>query len=174
MKLPHKFKISVGGCPNSCMKPALTDFGVEGHKVPVFNNDMCRGCAVCQIEKSCPSKAAKVVDGKLKIDASVCKECGVCVGKCPFKAVSHESETVYRIYVGGTWGKNSRMGTALSRYVTEDEILPLIEKTMLWFKENAYAKERLGMAIDRVGADKLEAALFSDDLLARKDEILAK
>ena len=45
---------------------------------------------------------------------------------------------------------------------------------MLWFKENAYAKERLGMAIDRVGADKLEAALFSDDLLARKDEILAK
>lgn len=174
VKLPHKFKISVGGCPNSCMKPALNDFGVEGHKVPVFNNDMCRGCAVCQIEKSCPSKAAKVVDGKLKIDASVCKECGVCVGKCPFKAVSHESETVYRIYVGGTWGKNSRMGTALSRYVTEDEILPLIEKTMLWFKENAYAKERLGMAIDRVGVDKLEAALFSDDLLARKDEILAK
>ena len=81
---------------------------------------------------------------------------------------------MYRIYVGGTWGKNSRMGTALSRYVTEDEILPLIEKTMLWFKENAYMKERLGMAIDRVGANKLEAALFSDDLLARKDEILAK
>ena len=114
------------------------------------------------------------MDGKLKTDASVCKECGVCVGKCPFKAVSHESETVYRVYVGGTWGKNSRMGTALSRYVTEDEILPLIEKTMLWFKENAYAKERLGMAIDRVGADKLESALFSDELLARKDEILAK
>ena len=44
---------------------------------------------------------------------------------------------------------------------------------MLWFKDNAYQKERLGAAIDRVGADKLEAALWSDELFARKDEILA-
>ena len=28
VKLPHKFKIGVGGCPNSCMKPALNDFGI--------------------------------------------------------------------------------------------------------------------------------------------------
>jgi len=52
--------------------------------------------------------------------------------------------------------------------------LPILEKTMLWYKENAFAKERLGMAIDRIGAEKLEAALMSDDLLARKEEILAK
>ena len=49
-----------------------------------------------------------------------------------------------------------------------------MEKTMLWFKENAYAKERLGMAIDRIGEDKLEAALFDDDLLRRKEEILSR
>lgn len=41
--LPHKFKITVGGCPNSCMKPSLNDFGVEGHKIPVYNEDDCRG-----------------------------------------------------------------------------------------------------------------------------------
>lgn len=45
---------------------------------------------------------------------------------------------------------------------------------MLWFKENAYEKERLGKAIDRIGFDRFEAALFSDDLLARKAEILAQ
>ena len=66
------------------------------------------------------------------------------------------------------------MGTPLSRMVKEEEILPLIEKTMLWFKENAYQKERLGMAIDRIGAEKMEEALFSDDLLNRKEEILSK
>ena len=43
---------------------------------------------------------------------------------------------------------------------------------MLWFRENAYAKERLGMAVDRLGADKLEEALFSDEILARKEAIL--
>ena len=44
---------------------------------------------------------------------------------------------------------------------------------MLWFKENAYQKERLGMAIDRIGADRLEEELFGDGLLRRKEEILA-
>ena len=117
-------------------------------------------------------KAAKLTDGKLVIDESVCHSCGVCTGKCPFKAVSHESETMYQIYIGGTWGKRTRMCTPLSRLVTEEEVLPILEKTMLWFKENANPKERLGLAIDRIGVDKLEEALFSDDLLTRKDEIL--
>lgn len=172
--LPHKFKITVGGCPNSCMKPSLNDFGVEGHKIPVYNEDDCRGCKVCMIEKSCPMKAAKLSDGKLAIDDEICKTCGVCTGKCPFKAISYESETLYQIYVGGTWGKRTRKGTPLSRLVTEDEIFPLLEKTMLWFKENAYLKERLGMAIDRIGAEAFESAIMGNDLLDRKEEILAK
>ncbi len=173
VKLPHKFKIGIGGCPNSCMKPSLNDFGVEGHRVPVFHDDMCRGCKVCQVEAKCPSKAARLVDGKLNIDEEKCRTCGVCTGKCPFSAVEHHDHVQYQIYIGGTWGKETRMGTALSRLVEADEIFPILEKTMLWFKENAYQKERLGKAIDRVGVEALEAAMWSDDLLNRKDEILA-
>lgn len=30
VKLPHKFKIAVGGCPNSCVKPELNDIGIVG------------------------------------------------------------------------------------------------------------------------------------------------
>ncbi len=172
VQLPHKFKIAVGGCPNSCIKPSLNDFGIEGHKVPVFYTELCRGCKVCAVEKACPMKAAKVIAGKLTIDAT-CLTCGVCTGKCPFKAISHDTETMYQIYIGGTWGKRTRMGTPLSRLVREDEVLPILEKTMLWFKENAYAKERLGLCIDRIGADEMEKALFSDDLLSRKEGILA-
>ena len=172
VQLPHKFKIGIGGCPNSCMKPSLNDFGVEGRKVPVFDAALCRGCKVCSVEKACPSKAAHVKDGKLEITDS-CLSCGVCVGKCPFKAVAHESETVYRIYVGGTWGKSTRMGTPLTRFVTREEIAPVLEKTMLWFKENAFAKERLGKAIDRLGFEKFEADIATDDLLNRKEEIIA-
>ncbi len=173
VKLPHKFKIAVGGCPNSCIKPSLNDFGIEGKKVPVYHGELCRGCKLCNVEKNCPMKAAKVADGKLTVN-DTCLNCGVCIGKCPFGAVEKTSETVYQIYVGGTWGKRTRMGTALSRLVTEDEVLPILEKTMLWFKENANPKERLGLAVDRLGVEHLENALFSDDILARKDEILAK
>ena len=49
----------------------------------------------------------------------------------------------------------------------------LVEKTILWFRENAFVKERLGAAIDRVGVDAFEAAIATDDLLLRKDAILA-
>ena len=172
--LPHKFKISIGGCPNSCMKPSLNDFGIEGHKQPIFNSELCRGCKSCAVESRCPMKAAKVIDGKLNIDKSLCLTCGVCTGKCPFGAVAGESETLYRIYIGGTWGKHTRMGSPLSRLVREDEIMPILEKTLLWFKENGLPKERLGKAIDRIGFDKVEAEIMGDGLLERKAEILAK
>ena len=174
VKLPHKFKIAVGGCPNSCMKPSLNDFGVEGHRIPKINFDKCRGCKKCLVEAGCPSKAAKVVDGKVYIDRDICTSCGVCAGgKCPFGAVEADGDVMYRIFVGGTWGKKTRMGTPLSRFVKREEIFPILEKTMLWFKDNAYSKERLGAAMDRVGVEKLEDALFGDELLERKDEIIA-
>lgn len=174
VKLPHKFKISVGGCPNSCIKPSLNDFGVEGHKVPRLDRTLCRGCKVCAVEEKCPVKAAKVRDGKLSIDDVTCLSCGVCTGKCPFGAVSCESETLYRIYIGGTWGKQTRMGTPLSRLVREEEVLPILEKTILWFKENGRPKERLGKTIDRLGAERAEAEILGDALLLRKDEILGR
>jgi len=174
VKLPHKFKIGVGGCPNSCMKPSLNDVGIEGCKAFSFDADLCRGCKKCAVAESCPTKAISMVDGKAVIDMSKCTNCGVCVGKCPFGAVPKEAASVCRVFVGGTWGKIQRMGTLLSSTYTFDEIPTVIEKVMLWYKENGYVKERLGAAIDRLGADALEAAIATNDLIDRKDEILAK
>lgn len=174
VKLPHKFKIGVGGCPNSCMKPSLNDVGVEGCRSFSFNGDLCRGCKRCAIAEGCPSRAVSVADGKAVIDDSKCTKCGVCIGKCPFGAAPKEAESACRIFVGGTWGKTQRMGTLLSQTYSVDEIPAVIEKVMLWYKENGYVKERLGATVDRIGTDALEAALATNDLLDRKDEILEK
>ena len=66
------------------------------------------------------------------------------------------------------------MGTPLPRLVAEEEVFPLLEKTLLWFKANAFQKERLGVALDRIGVEKAIAQILdSDELLERKDEILA-
>ena len=172
VRLPHKFKIGVGGCPNSCMKPSLNDVGVEGYRVFAFDAELCRGCKKCAVAQSCPSRAVSVADGKAVIDAAKCTKCGVCIGKCPFGAVPGEAASACRIYVGGTWGKKQRMGTLLSGVYTEEEIPDMIEKVMLWFRENAYAGERLGAAIDRIGTETLEEALSGSGLLDRKEEIL--
>ena len=174
VKLPHKFKIGVGGCPNSCMKPSLNDVGVEGCRAFSFDSELCRGCKKCAVAESCPTKAVSVVNGKAVIDTSKCTSCGVCVGKCPFGAVPKEAASVCRVFVGGTWGKTQRMGTLLNSVYLADEVPSVIEKVMLWYKENGYVKERLGATVDRIGTDALEAAIATDDLITRKDDILAK
>ena len=172
VKLPHKFKIGVGGCPNSCMKPSLNDVGVEGCRAFSFDSELCRGCKTCLVAEGCPSKAVSMVDGKAVIDPAKCTHCGVCVGKCPFGAVPKTAESVCRIYVGGTWGKTQRIGSLLGSVYAVEEVPAVIEKVMLWYKENGYAKERLGACIDRLGLEALEAAIATDDLLMRKSAIL--
>ena len=171
--LPHKFKIGVGGCPNSCMKPSLNDVGIEGRKAFDMDADKCRGCQKCAIESACPSGAVSLREGKAKRNMEACLSCGVCLGKCPFGAFPQQGDAVCRIYAGGTWGKSTRMGTPLSRLIPVEQVGDMVEKIMLWYKENGYAKERLGKTIDRLGVDALEKAVYGDDLLIRKQEILA-
>ena len=171
--LPHKFKIAVGGCPNSCMKPSLNDFGIEAHRLPVYDLEKCRGCKKCFIAQKCPMRAIEVVEGKMRVEENLCTKCGVCIEKCPFGVTPPVTKPAFAIFVGGTWGKHTRMGTRLNRFYEREELETVLEKMLLWFKENAYIKERLGAAIDRVGVDAFEQAIASDDLLTRKEAILA-
>ena len=173
VKLPHKFKIAVGGCPNNCVKPSLNDLGIIGQRVPMVDTSLCRGCKSCVIEKTCPMKAAKVTDGKMTIGES-CINCGRCTSKCPFGAVTAE-KTGYRVYVGGRWGKVGSQGYPLSKiFMTEDEVLDTVEKTILFFRENGLPGERLAETVERLGFDAVEKEILYGDLLARKEEILAK
>ena len=172
VKLPHKFKIGVGGCPNNCVKPDLNDIGIIGQKQPDVDMKKCRGCANCQIEKTCPMKAASIKDGKIVIDPALCNNCGRCIGKCPFKAFEN-SVNGYRIYIGGRWGKKVARGQALSKLFTDtNELLDTVEKTILFFREKGNAGERFADTINRIGFAEVEKELLSDEILARKDAIL--
>ena len=176
VKLPHKFKIAVGGCPNNCVKPDLNDLGVIGQRVPVVNESLCKGCKICQVENSCPLKDAKVeeVNGvrKLRIDKTACNHCGRCIGKCPFGAVK-EAETGYRVYIGGRWGKKIAHGQVLEKIFTEkEEVLQVIEKAILFFRDEGITGERFADTIDRLGFDYVQDKLMSDELLRRKEEVI--
>ena len=174
VKLPHKFKIAVGGCPNNCVKPNLNDLGIIGQRVPVADLDKCRGCKVCQLEKACPVHVAHVENGKLVIDPEVCKHCGRCVGKCPFH-VTDQFINGYRVYLGGRWGKDFAHGKPVEKlFTSEEEVLSAVEKAILLFRDQGKAGERLSDTIDRIGFDRASQLLESDELLARKAEILNK
>ncbi len=171
--LPHKFKIATGGCPNNCVKPDLNDLGVVGQMVPSPDSEACRGCKKCIVENGCPMGAAKVVDGKITIDDSVCTHCGRCVRSCPFKGTG-EGMAGYAVYVGGRWGKKVAHGKKLSKIFTdEEEVLNVVEKAILLFREQGIQGERFAETIERIGFEKIEAELLSDDILDRKEQILS-
>ena len=161
--LPNRFKICVGGCPNSCMKPSLNDFGIEGHIVPEYDENKCRGCKVCQIKRHCPSDAISFIDGKVHVMPDKCKTCGICRNKCPFHVFHEDARTKYQIYLGGTWGRNSRIADRYPRLVERAEIFPLLDRTLAWYKRNAAGHERFGMTLERLGFQTYLREVSPDD-----------
>ena len=173
VKLPHKFKIACGGCPNNCVKPTLNDLGIIGQLVPQFDEDSCNGCKKCQIVNVCPMKACKVEDGVLEIDPEVCNNCGHCVGHCPFDAIE-EGKPGFKIYIGGRWGKKIAHGQPLGKlFTSEEEVLNTVEKAILFFREQGKTGERFADTIERLGFEYVDKEILSDNILARKDAILA-
>ena len=172
VKLPHKFKIACGGCPNNCVKPTLNDLGIIGQLVPNVDPDSCNGCKKCQIVNTCPMQAAKLEDGELTINQELCNNCGRCIGRCPFDVIE-DGVPGYKIYIGGRWGKKIAHGQPLNRIFTdEEELLRTVEKTILFFREQGKTGERLADTIHRLGFDYVEKEILSDEILGRKQEIL--
>ncbi|MDY3225873.1 MAG: FAD-dependent oxidoreductase [Candidatus Faecousia sp.] len=170
--LPHKFKIAVGGCPNNCVKPDLNDLGIVGQRVPMVNFAKCRGCKVCQVEKACPIKTAKMVDGKVSIDPNACNNCGRCKGKCPFGALEEYQEG-YKILIGGRWGKKVAHGRALTKlFTTEEEVMDTIEKAILLFRDEGISGERFADTVTRLGFDYVNEKLLSSSI--DKEAVLNK
>lgn len=172
VKLPHKFKIGVGGCPNNCIKPDLNDLGVIGQMVPIYDEELCNGCKKCTVINICPIDAVKVVDGVLNIDKDLCNNCGRCIGKCHFDAIE-EGKSGYKITIGGRWGKRTNRALALNKiFIDEEEVMSTIEKMILIYREQGITGERLADTIARIGFESIEAQLLSDEILERKQEIL--
>ena len=170
--LPHKFKIAVGGCPNNCVKPDLNDLGIIGQRVPMVDFAKCRGCGRCQVQQSCPVKVAKVLDGKIRIDPTECNNCGRCKGKCPFGALEEYQEG-FKIYIGGRWGKRVAHGRRLTRiFTSEEEVMDVVEKAILLFRDEGISGERFADTVDRLGFDYVNDKLLSDSI--DKDAILKK
>lgn len=158
--LPHKFKIAVGGCPNNCVKPDLNDLGIVGQRVPLVDFAKCRGCKKCQVEASCPVHVAKVENGKILIDPNACNNCGRCKGKCPFGALEEYQEG-YKVYIGGRWGKRTANGRPLEKiFTSEDEVLDVVEKAILFFRDEGVTGERFADTIDRLGFDYVQKKLL--------------
>ncbi|MEG1500734.1 MAG: 4Fe-4S binding protein, partial [Clostridiales bacterium] len=84
-----------------------------------------------------------------------CNNCGRCLNQCPFGAIE-DSPTLYKIFLGGRWGKQIRIGTALETLFSQEELLNMIEKAILLFKSQGLDGERFSSTIERIGLPETE------------------
>src|SRR3990172_3228088 len=56
---PHKFKLSVTGCPHNCAKATEKDIGVMGGILPEWDAPQCNDCGLCV--NTCPTEAIQKI-----------------------------------------------------------------------------------------------------------------
>ena len=57
-------------------------------------------------------------------------------------------------------------------FLNEEEVLSVLEKAILLFREQGKTGERFAKTIERLGFENVEAQLLANDLLERKQQIL--
>lgn len=86
--------------------------------------------------KRCPAKAISKHDGKIAIDYTTCLSCGVCVRICPKQALKAE-KTGFHIFAGGKGGRYSYEGKRLLSFVPEEKVLSELETILAVYQETA-------------------------------------
>ena len=157
---PHKFKIGISGCPNSCSKPIENDVGVMGGVLPAWDKEACISCRLCV--SICPVNAIEEKDAAFVLNEKKCIYCGLCIKNCSTSAWNAK-KTGYTLLLGGTLGKKPRLGTGAKELIeTKEELLGHVERAVTCYLANGKKKERFGHTLDRIGVDKAFAEIFAE------------
>lgn len=162
VELPNKFKITVSGCANKCVKPELNDIGIVGQLIPQIRSEKCVNCKECVIERKCEMHAVYKAGGKIHIDTKACTHCGQCMNQCEYGVIS-SGISGYKLYIGGRWGKEIKAGYPLSKIILgEEQLLSVIERAIALYKESGNQGERFADVIQRIGNAEVEKILLGE------------
>ena len=74
-----------------------------------------------------------------------------------------EYQNAYKIYIGGRWGKRVAHGRTLTKIFTEEEeVMKVVEKAILLFKNEGIAGERFADTVNRLGFEYVNEKLIND------------
>ncbi len=148
----HKFKTSFSGCPIDCARTNEMDLAFQGVVDPEYVDDLCTGCTICSEACKEPAIVADPDTGRPIFDVKDCIFCGDCIRACPTSAwIAKRHGHIVR--VGGRHGRHPLDGFEVARFVPDELIPEIIEKTIDWYVTNGVRGERIGLTLRRVGLD---------------------
>ena len=160
-QMPHKFKFTLTGCINNCMKVQENDIGLMGVVEPQWVDDACDRCGICVAV--CRSGALTEADDGIDIDRADCNNCGDCVASCPTDAWT-AGRSGWQVWVGGKMGRVPMFARPLPGIVcSEDELFAVTEAVCSFYKRHGKPRERLGTTIERLGWDLLVKEVTNGD-----------
>jgi dissimilatory sulfite reductase (desulfoviridin) alpha/beta subunit len=155
---PHKFKLSVTGCPHNCAKATENDIGVMGGLLPGWDKSLCNDCGLCL--SICPVNAIGKKDDEYVLDETKCINCSICTSSCPSESWTAVRQG-YILWIGGTMGKIPRLASRLPGLMeTKGRLYGLIDRAIAYYRDNGRKKERFGHMIDRIGLEKVKKEIM--------------
>jgi len=171
LKLTSAQQIAIVGIEQNKIDDVWEELGMEkGHAV-----GLCvRSVKICPATHFCKRAQQDAVTLGLEIDKRYHGmnlpskfKIGVsgCMNSCSESAVKDlgliGTSKGYTIMIGGNDGIKPRLADVLLENVAQDDVLPLIDKMVSYYKENGKNYERMGTMIERLGLETIKQAVLA-------------
>lgn len=167
IKITSAQRIAIVGLEPGDVPKAWEDLGMDpGHAVGlcVRSVKVCPGMAFCKRGLQETLNIGMEIDKRFH-GMTLPSKFKMGIAGCPNKCTDSASVDLgimgtskgYHIYVGGNGGVKPRRGDLLLENLQSDQLIPVIDKVIEYYKENAKPQERIGRMIDRIGLDELKA-----------------
>ncbi|OQX62863.1 MAG: sulfite reductase [Desulfococcus sp. 4484_241] len=170
IKLTSAARIALVGLQKDDIDRAWADLGIKpGHAVGLCVRSVkaCPGTAFCRLGQQDSLGLGMKLDetyhgmelpSKTKMAVSGC--INQCAENCIKDIALYGRKNGWVLTVGGKGtGKPRLADTLVEDIPTDEQALELIAKVVDFYRENAKKHERIGSMIDRIGLDKLRAAV---------------
>jgi len=151
----HAFTISIIGCPNCCLSPYFSDFGVICNYKPGIDNDICVRCGACV--NYCTEGAISIDEDETVIDYQKCVRCGGCVKECPADALALVQKC-YKVVVGGCGSRHPQIARTVTECTDVDGVLQILEKALNLYQQAPFTGRDISFheVIEKYGIEALQ------------------